>query len=140
MNFHSYQPSQTAPPPPGAGPTVPSQAPPPSAPQQPAAPSGSLILMLMAFLPIILFMFFSSRSQQKKQKDLESKLKKGDRVVTQSGLVGKLVEPSEGRYARLEIAPGVRVQILRSSISGLDAADTAPAKARDDSASAGEKR
>jgi preprotein translocase subunit YajC len=87
-----------------------------------------MLLMLMAFLPVILFMFFSSRSQQKKQKDMESKLKKGDRIVTQSGLVGKLVDPIEGRHAKIEIAPGVKVQILRSSIAGLDAEETSKTK------------
>ena len=87
-----------------------------------------MLLMLMAFLPVIFFMFFSNRSQQKKQKEMESKLKKGDRVVTQSGLVGKLVDPVEGRHAKLEIAPGVKVTILRSSIAGLDAEDTTKTK------------
>jgi len=84
--------------------------------------------MLMAFLPVIFIMFFSNRSTQKKQKDMESKLKKGDRIVTQSGLVGKLVDPVEGRHAKLEIAPGVKVTILRSSIAGLDAEETAKTK------------
>jgi preprotein translocase subunit YajC len=83
-----------------------------------------MLLMLMAFLPVIFFMFFSNRSTQKKQKEMESKLKKGDRVVTQAGLVGKLVDPVEGRHAKLEIAPGVKVTILRSSIVGLDAEET----------------
>ena len=127
MNF---QPQQTAPPPPGGGETtLPSQPPPGSAP--PAGPPGggsTTLLMMLLFVPLIAFMFFSSRSQQKKQKDMESKLKKGDRVVTQSGLIGKLVEPVEGRHARIEIAPGVKVQILRSSIAGLDAEEAAKSK------------
>ena len=96
-----------------------------------------MMLMLMFLLPFILFMFFSNRSQQKKQKNMESKLKKGDRVVTQSGLVGKLVDPIEGRHARIEIAPGVKVQVLRTAISGLDAED-AP-KAKDEPALADKK-
>jgi preprotein translocase subunit YajC len=87
-----------------------------------------MVLMLMAFLPVILFMFFSSRSQQKKQKAMESNLKKGDRIVTQSGLVGKLVDTVEGRHAKIEIAPGVKVTILRTSIAGLDTEDTAKTK------------
>jgi preprotein translocase subunit YajC len=87
-----------------------------------------MLLMLMALLPVIFFMFFSNRSQTKKQKDMESKLKKGDRIVTQSGLVGKLVDPVEGRHAKLEIAPGVKVTILRSSIAGLDAEETSKTK------------
>jgi preprotein translocase subunit YajC len=87
-----------------------------------------MLLMLMAFLPVVFFMFFSNRSTQKKQKEMESKLKKGDRVVTQSGLVGKLVDPVEGRHAKLEIAPGVKVTILRTSIAGLDAEETTKSK------------
>ena len=87
-----------------------------------------MLLMLMAFLPVILFMFFSSRSQQKKQKAMESKLKKGDRIVTTSGLVGKLVDPIEGRHAKVEIAPGVKVTILRTAIAGHDTEETAKAK------------
>jgi preprotein translocase subunit YajC len=138
VNLYTMQPLQNAPPPPGGGTTIPSQGAPPA---QGPAPSGggtsSMVLMLMAFLPVILFMFFSSRSQAKKQKDMESKLKKGDRVVTHSGLVGKLVDDLAGRHARLEIAPGVKVPVLRTSISGLDAED-AP-KAKDEPALADKK-
>jgi preprotein translocase subunit YajC len=93
--------------------------------------------MLVAFLPVILFMFFTSKSQQKKQKELESKLKRGDRVVTQSGLVGKLVEMDQSRHVRIEIAPGVKVQMLRSAITGLDVEDPASGK---DTALSGDKK
>ena len=125
----NFQPQQSAPPPPGAGETSqPSQPPTSSAPQGSPGGGGSMLLMLMAFVPVILFMFFSNRSQQKRQKDMEAKLKRGDRVVTQSGLVGKLVDPPEGRHARIEIAPGVKVQVLRTSIAGLDVEDAAKPK------------
>jgi len=96
-----------------------------------------MLMMLLVMLPVIFFMLFTNRSQTKKQKEMESKLKKGDRVVTQSGLVGKLVDPIEGRHARIEIAPGVKVQVLRSSIAGLDVED-AP-KAKDEPALADKK-
>ncbi len=129
MHLTALQPQQNAPPPPTGGMTVPTPGPSPS----PAAPSpggggGSMLMMLVFLVPFILFMFFTNRSQTKKQKDMESKLKKGDRVVTQSGLVGKLVDPLEGRHARIEIAPGVKVQVLRTSIAGLDVEDGAKAK------------
>ena len=125
----TFQPQQSAPPPPGAGETSqPSQAPTQSAPQGSPGGGSSMLLMLMAFVPVILFMFFSNRSQQKRQKDMEGKLKRGDRIVTQSGLVGKLVDPPEGRHARIEIAPGVKVQVLRTSIAGLDVEEAAKSK------------
>ena len=88
-----------------------------------AAPPSSLGLFtpLLILLPFILILFFQSRSQQKKQEANIAGLKKGDRVVTQSGLVGRLVS-IEGRYAELELLPSrTKVTILRSGLLGRDA-------------------
>ncbi len=103
---------------------------PPAQPGGPAPSSGggmSMFLPLLIFLPVILLTLFSSRSQQKKQKELESKLKTGDQVLTQSGLVGKLVDKGD-RYVKVELAPGVKVRMLRSAVVGLDTGEEQPAK------------
>lgn len=93
----------------------------------PAAAPGFLegpgFLALM-FIPLILLLFWQSRSQQKKQEKAINELKKGDRVVTQSGLIGRLVE-IDNRYAKLDLAPSVRIQVLRSSLTGRDTQDAA---------------
>lgn len=90
-----------------------------------SSPGGlGMPLMMLMFLPLILVMLWQSRSQQKKQEQAVSSLKKGDRVVTQSGLIGRLVE-LDNRYAKLEIATGVKVQVLRTSLAGRDAEDSA---------------
>ncbi len=81
---------------------------------------GSVLFMLIAFLPVILLMWFTSRSQQKKQKALEARLKKGDRVLTQFGVVGKVAELGDTRYVKLEVAPGVRIQMLKTAIAGIE--------------------
>lgn len=78
---------------------------------------GPGMLILMA-LPLLLLVFMT-RSQSKKQKELEASLKVGDKVVTSAGLIGKVIDLGE-RYARIEIAPGVNVQMLKSSIQGPD--------------------
>jgi preprotein translocase subunit YajC len=88
---------------------------------------------------MLVFIFFSSRSQNKKQEATLSSLKKGDRVLTQSGLVGRLVE-IEPRYAKLEIAPGVKVQVLRTSISGRDTDEATTSKDKDKPESLPEKK
>jgi len=74
------------------------------------------------FLPMILLFFYMTRSQSKKQKEMEASLKTGDQVITQSGLVGRLVEIGESRV-KVEIAPGVTVRMLKSALSGVDAGD-----------------
>lgn len=83
------------------------------------------VFPLLLVVPMILVMWYSNRGQQKRQKEMEDRLKVGDRVLTQSGLVGKLLEKGE-RYVKIEIAPGVKAQMLRSSVVGLDAGDEAP--------------
>jgi len=81
--------------------------------------------MLLLFLPLFFLLFWMPRSQQKKQAAALSKLQKGDKVVTQSGMIGKLAELGE-RTFKLEIAPGVKIDVLKSSIAGKDGTDPAP--------------
>jgi preprotein translocase subunit YajC len=105
---------------------------PPDAAPAPGLGGGSPLIFLMPLL-LIGLMMWTSRSQAKKQKQLEAALKPGDRVVTNSGLIGKLIEVGE-RTAKLEIAPGVNVQVLKTSIQGVDGADAAAADAKKDDA------
>ncbi len=89
------------------------------APPQSSAPGGGLIM----FLPLLLlvpFLFLSFR-RQKKEQAARGSLKKGDQVVSQSGLVGELMEIEE-RFAKVKIAPGTTVKMLATSISPLEAA------------------
>jgi preprotein translocase subunit YajC len=91
-----------------------------------------MITPLLILIPFILILFLQGRSQQKKQEAAISGLKKGDRVITQSGLVGRLVS-IEGRYAELQLPPsGTKVTILRSGLVGRDAeGESAPSAAAD---------
>jgi preprotein translocase subunit YajC len=118
---------QNIPPAPGGPP-----APAPAQQQQPAGapasegPGGAIgtLFPILLLLPLLLLMFWSSRSQQKKQAALVAGLKKGDRVLTQSGMIGKLIELVD-RYAKVEVAPGVKIEILKSGLLGKDTPETA---------------
>ena len=121
---------QVVPPAPGRQPgeVQPQPGPAPSGSPPPEPPFGGTWVMLLMIVPLLLFMFLSGRSQQKKQEKVLSALAKGDRVLTQSGLAGKFVEMNE-RFAKVEIAPGVKVDVLRSSILGKDTPETQAAAA-----------
>ena len=80
-----------------------------------------------AFVPLILmfviFYFLLFRPQQRKQKQQKqmlASLRRGDQVVTQGGLHGKITGLTD-TVATVEIAPGVRVRVSRSFISGISA-------------------
>src|SRR5579872_5583115 len=92
---------------------------------------------LVQFLPLILifvvFYFLLIRPQQKKQQEHRKTLdglRRGDRIVTGGGIVGtvsKVVGPEE---VEVDIAQGVRVKVLRSTISSV-LAKPDPAAARE---------
>lgn len=93
-----------------------------AAPQGPPPDGGLFGGGGMMFLPLLLlvgYMIWSSRNQQKKQKELEAGLKVGERVLTTSGIVGKITEVGE-RTIRLEVAPGVHVTFIKTAIQGTD--------------------
>jgi preprotein translocase subunit YajC len=80
------------------------------------------LLPVLILIPMVILLMWSSRSQSKKQAAALAALQKGDRVVLQSGLIGRLVEIGD-RTAKVEIASGVKVEVLRTSISGKDGGD-----------------
>ncbi len=133
MSTYSFQPTApgregpAAPPPTHTG-TAPADGPPPSSGG--GAPGGQLFPLLIMVLPILLI-FMTMRGQTKKQKQIESSLKTGDTVITQSGLIGKVTEFVGETRVKVEIAPGVTVRMLKSAISGVDAGETKTADAKD---------
>ncbi|MCB6183212.1 preprotein translocase subunit YajC [Leeia sp. TBRC 13508] len=78
---------------------------------------------IMQFLPMIVifaaFYFILIRPQQKKAKEhraMLSAIQKGDEVITNGGIAGKLVKVSE-QYVTVEIAANTEVVIQRSAIA-----------------------
>lgn len=86
---------------------------------------GSVVLFPLVLLVLMIFL---QRGQSKKQRELESNIKIGDRVITRAGAIGKVTEVGD-RIIKLELAPGVNVQFLKNAIEGVDAGDP---KAKDD--------
>ena len=77
------------------------------------------------FLPIVgmvlIFWFLIIRPQMKRQKEHQQKIsemKKGDQVVTAGGLVGKVAKLDE-TYVELDLAQGVRVKAVKSTIGDI---------------------
>ncbi len=92
--------------------------------------AGGITPLLFPILIFAAFYFFFIRPQQKKAKDLESKLKKGDRVFTNAGIFGTIVVLKDKR-ATLEIAKGVQIEVRRDAIGGIDEGDDAKPAADD---------
>jgi preprotein translocase subunit YajC len=97
---------------------------------------------LISFLPliaiVIVFYFMLFRPQQqkaKKHRELLSGIRRGDRVVTAGGIIGTVSKVMSDTELQVEIAEGVRVRLLRGTVTEI-LAKTEPAK--DDKGKAGE--
>ena len=90
---------------------------------------------LAQFLPLILIFaimyFLLIRPQQKKLKDhqaMVNAVRRGDLVVTQGGIVGKVVKVREDGEVEVEIADGVKVRVIKSTLADVKS-KTEPAEA-----------
>ncbi|WP_028534164.1 preprotein translocase subunit YajC [Paludibacterium yongneupense] len=87
----------------------------------PATPGGFDVMSLLPMVVIFaLFWFLLVRPQQKRQKETQkmlSELAKGDEVVTQGGIVGRVAKLHE-QYLTLEIADGMEIHVQRSAVTG----------------------
>lgn len=98
-----------------------------------AQPNGQQGNPLMQFLPLVLiivvFYFFIIRPQMKRQKELKNfreSLKKGDKVVTTGGIMGKVNDVKDD-FLLIEIADDVRVKVAKNAVVK-DISDIAPQK------------
>lgn len=97
-----------------------------------SAAAGDAPPAWIQFLPLVamgfIFWFLILRPQMRRQKEHRTKIsaiKRGDQVLTGGGLVGKVVKVDD-HYADIEIASGVRVKAVKSTISDIIADPKTP--------------
>ena len=80
---------------------------------------------ITGFLPIVLMFvvmyFLMIRPQMKKAKEHKSlveSLQKGDEVITQGGVAGRIVKVGEN-YVSLEVAPNVEIAVQKAAVGNV---------------------
>lgn len=116
-----------------------------------APPGGGSLLgnpMVMMILMFGVIYFIVLRPMSKQEKDRKKRvegLKKGDQVVLQGGILGRVSNADDPKIAVVELADRVKVRVLKSKIEDLQDAllkddKAAPAKADDKGKKADEAR
>jgi preprotein translocase subunit YajC len=83
---------------------------------------GALLQFLPLVLIFVVFYFLLIRPQQRKAKDQKTMLdalRRGDRVVTGGGIIGTVARVENPEEVTVDIADGVRVRVLRSTITSV---------------------
>jgi preprotein translocase subunit YajC len=93
-----------------------------------AATQGGALASFVSIAPLILifvaFYFLMIRPQQKRAKMLQEMItsaKKGDTVLTAGGIAGKVTKV-EDKFLEVEIAPNVRVRVVKATIAEVTSA------------------
>jgi preprotein translocase subunit YajC len=81
---------------------------------------GNPMFMMIAMFAVIYFIVLRPMSKQEKErkKRIEG-LKKGDQVVLQGGILGRVTNADDPKVAVVELAERVRVRVLKSKIDDL---------------------
>jgi preprotein translocase subunit YajC len=89
---------------------------------------------IQQFIPLILIFaimyFLLIRPQQKKAKEhanMVANVRRGDQIVTQGGIIGKVAKVKEDGEIEVEIADGVKVRVIKSTVATVTS-KTEPAK------------
>lgn len=92
---------------------------------------GGLLPLVLIF---VVFYFLLIRPQQKKAKahrEVLATLRRGDRIVTNGGLIGTITRVPNDNELIIEVAEGVKVRVMRGMIAeSMSKSDPAPAKSK----------
>jgi preprotein translocase subunit YajC len=90
-----------------------------------AGGEGGMLMSLLPFVLIFVIMYFLIlRPQQKRVKshqEMVKNVRRGDTVVTNGGLIGKVTKVVDDEQLEIEIADGVRIRQVRGMVSDVRA-------------------
>jgi preprotein translocase subunit YajC len=90
-----------------------------------AGGDGGMLMSLLPFVLIFVIMYFLIlRPQQKRVKshqEMVKNVRRGDTVVTNGGLIGKVTKVIDDDQIEIEVADGVRIRQMRQMVSDVRA-------------------
>ncbi len=82
---------------------------------------AGIVEMLLPFVLIFVIMYFlilrPQRQQAKRREDMLKAIRRGDTVVTNGGILGKVTKVVDDNEVELQIADGVKVRAMRALIA-----------------------
>lgn len=77
-----------------------------------------LVPMVVVFFLFWLLLIRPQRKREKEMEDMISALKKGDKVLTKSGMYGEVAEVSNSNIV-VEVAPKVKIAMQRNAVAAM---------------------
>lgn len=85
-----------------------------------AAGGGEFLISLLPFILIFVIMYFlifrPQRQAAKRREEMLKAIRRGDVVVTNGGIVGKVTKVVDDNELELQISEGVKVKLMRGHV------------------------
>lgn len=88
----------------------------------PAAAGGDMgsFLIIVPMLAVFYFLVWRPQSRKAKQhKEMVEQLRRGDKVILQSGIFGTITKVVDDKIVQVEIAENVKVRVARNAIGDI---------------------
>lgn len=89
---------------------------------QPGDESAGIINLVFLGAIFLVFYFFIIRPQSKRQKEIKEmveEMKKGDKIVTSSGIIG-ILDKIEENEVLVDVDSGTKIRMLKSAITDVN--------------------
>jgi preprotein translocase subunit YajC len=81
-----------------------------------SAGSSLYIVFMVLLVGMMVWTFYQNSQNQKKRQRMQNEIKRGDRVVTVGGIVGRVAAVTD-KSIMLEVANGVEVEVVKAGVS-----------------------
>jgi len=78
---------------------------------------GQFIPLILIFAIMYLLLIRPQQKKLKEHRAMVDALRRGDQVVTQGGLIGKVAKVKDGDEIELDLSDTVRVRVIKSTIA-----------------------
>lgn len=78
---------------------------------------GQFVPLILIFAIMYMLLIRPQQKKAKEHKAMIEAVRRGDQIVTQGGLIAKVVKVKDGNEVDVEIADGVKVRIVQSTIA-----------------------
>ncbi len=78
---------------------------------------GQFIPLILIFAIMYFLLIRPQQNKLKQHKAMVAAVRRGDQVITQGGIVGKVTKVKEGQEIEVEIAKDVKVRVIKSTIA-----------------------
>lgn len=78
---------------------------------------GQFIPLVLIFAIMYLLLIRPQQKKLKEHKAMVAAVRRGDQVITQGGIIGKVAKVKDEDEIELEIASGVKVRLIKSTIA-----------------------